>query len=94
MVDADKGGDVTVEFLAEPFGETTARPIVAWTRRRLYLYRFAGALGGVHPEPLATGVGRFRARIVDADVAFEMGHPCRPPVRVLILKDCWLTTVY
>ena len=34
----------------------------------------ARALGGVNPEPLATGVGRFRAGVVDADVAYELGH--------------------
>ena len=34
----------------------------------------AGALGNVNPESLATGVWRHRAGVVDADVAFEMGH--------------------
>jgi hypothetical protein len=32
-------------------------------------FRRAGALSGVHPEPPATGVGRLRAGVVDADVA-------------------------
>ena len=79
MVDADEGWDVPVEFLAEPFSETTASPIPAWAGRRLNLYRLAGALGGVNPEPLATGVCGLRAGVVDADVAFEMGQPRNLP---------------
>jgi len=39
------------------------------------LLRRAGALGGVHPEPSATGLGCLRAGVVDADVACELGQP-------------------
>ena len=40
----------------------------------LNLYRRATALGNVNPEPPATGFGSLRAGVVDADVAFELGH--------------------
>jgi hypothetical protein len=66
MVDADQCGDVPVEFLAQPFSKTSARPVPARTGRRLNLFRRAGALGNVDPESLATGIGRLRARVVDA----------------------------
>ena len=54
--------------------ESTPRPVSAWTWRGLNLHWFAGALGDVHPEPPATGFRRLRTGIVDADVAFELGH--------------------
>jgi hypothetical protein len=71
VVDADEGRGVRREFLAKPFGETRPRPISPRTGRGLNLYRFAGALGNVNPEPYATGFGRLRAGVVDADVAIE-----------------------
>jgi hypothetical protein len=74
VVDADECGDVPVEFLAEPLGETLPSPVPPWTGWRLNLYRRAGALGHEHPEPLATGFGRHSAGVVDADVAVELGH--------------------
>jgi hypothetical protein len=40
----------------------------------------AEPLGGVNSEPLATGIRRLRAGVVDADVAFEMGT-----LRILLL---------
>jgi hypothetical protein len=61
VVDADQGWDVRREFLAKPLGETAPRPVPARTGWRLHLIRRAGTLGGVNPEPLATGVRRLRA---------------------------------
>ena len=43
-------------------------------------FRRAGALSHVHPEPFATGVGRHRAGVVDADVAFELCHSSPIPI--------------
>src|ERR1035437_8692134 len=96
VVDTDEGGGVPVEFLAEPFGKATASPVPAWTGRRLNLFRRAGALGDVHPEPPATGFGRHRAGIVDADVAFEMGHVgCSPAFQVRFgMVSCFGTRIY
>src|ERR1035437_10929476 len=48
VVDADYSGDVSVEFLAEPFGETTPSPVPAWTGWRLNLRRLVGTLGHEH----------------------------------------------
>jgi hypothetical protein len=48
--------------------------VPAWTGRRLNLYRRAGALDRVNPQPPATGFGRHSAGVVDADVAVELGH--------------------
>jgi hypothetical protein len=61
VVDADEGRGVRREFLAKPLGETTASPVPAWAGRRLNLFRCAGALGSVNPEPFASGVGRLPA---------------------------------
>src|ERR1035437_10020130 len=58
----------------EPVGEAASSPIPAWAGRRLNLYRLARGLSNVNPESLATGVRRFRAGVVDADVACEWGH--------------------
>jgi hypothetical protein len=45
--------------------------------------RVAGALGNVNAEPLATGLWRYRAIIVDADVAIERANRRSgiPPIR-------------
>ena len=69
VVDADDGRSIRHEFRAKPLGETTPRPVPAWTGRWLNLFRVAGAPDSVNPEPFATGIGRHRAGIVDADVA-------------------------
>ena len=55
----------------------------------LNLSRRAGALGGVKPEPLATGFRRLGAGVVDADVALEMGQP-----RNLLRAKCPGTSVF
>lgn len=75
VVDADNGGNVPVEFLAEPFSQSTASPPPAWARRRLNLNRFTRAFGHENTNALATGVCGFRAGIVDADVACECWLP-------------------
>lgn len=74
MVDADDGGNLPVEFFAEPFGETSASPVPAWTGRWQNLRRFAGTVGHEYADALARGVGGLRARVVSADVAVEVGH--------------------
>src|ERR1035437_9488453 len=79
VVDADYSGDVSVEFLAEPFGETTPSPVPAWTGWRLNLRRLVGTLGHEHAEPFATGFGRHRAGLVDADVAAKCWFQVQPP---------------
>jgi hypothetical protein len=57
------------------YAETPPRPVPAWAGWRRNLFRRSGALGGVNPEPLATGFGRHRAGVVDADVAAKWGNP-------------------
>src|ERR1035437_281899 len=74
VVDANDGRRVSREFLAKPFSKTTPRPIQPGARWRLNLYRFAGASRPSTSEPIATGVRRLRARVVDADVAFKLCH--------------------
>ena len=44
VVDADDGRSVVGEFVAEPFGNATPRPIPPWTSRGLNGLRVAGAL--------------------------------------------------
>jgi hypothetical protein len=35
VVDADEGWSLVTKLVAEPFGETTARPVPQWAGRRL-----------------------------------------------------------
>lgn len=80
MVDADDGGNVPIEFVAEPFGETSASPVPAWALRWLNLTRFAGALGHVDADALAGRVSGLRAGIVDADIAVKSLLHSRNPL--------------
>ena len=52
VVDANEGGDVAVEFTAEPFSKSTACPIPPWTGWGLNGLRRVGALGKVTRNPL------------------------------------------
>lgn len=54
--------------------KTSPRPVPPRTGRRRNRLRRDGTLGNVNPEPLATGFGRHRAGVVDADIAVEVGH--------------------
>lgn len=54
---------------------TTASLVPAGTGWRLNLSPLAGAPGHEHSEPLATGVRRLRAGVVDADVAAKWNNP-------------------
>jgi hypothetical protein len=49
VVDADQSWDVPVEFLTEPFGNTTPRPVPPRTGRGLNGFRRTGAFGNVNP---------------------------------------------
>lgn len=87
VVDADERGDVPVEFLAEPFGKTTASPIPALAGRCQNLYRLVGALGHEHANAFATGVCGLSAGIVDADVAGELGQFMLPQPRIGLVES-------
>lgn len=81
-------GIVSGEFVAEPLGKTPPRPVPPWAARRLNWFRFAGASGGVNPNPLATEFRRHRAGIVDSDVAFKLRHEGFPRWVSCLSRGC------
>src|ERR1019366_5608897 len=96
VVDTDDGRSLVTKLVAETLGEAASSPVPAWARRRLNLYRRADTLGNIDPEPLATGIRRLRAGVVDADVACELGHiSCSPAFQLRVgMVSCFGTRIY
>lgn len=55
----------------QPFADAPSCPILAWTRRWGHFSRQSGTIREINAQSFQARRGRFRAGIVDADVAIE-----------------------
>jgi hypothetical protein len=95
MVDADDGRNVIGQTLRQPFGQAAPGPVLAGAGWREDLLRLEFGTGFVNPKPFQAGRRRFRAGVVDADMALEgvdgHGFTSDSPVTGFSLKslaDC------
>jgi len=73
VVDADQCRRPLGEPCNQPFGDSSACPLFAWTRGRQDFVRGIHAIGGVDAQTLEARRGRLSVGIVDADVTVEIG---------------------
>ena len=74
MVYPDKGRRSLMEFGCQPLGNPPPGPLLAATGRRADLSWWLCGRGGINAQALQAGGGSCRPRVVDADVALELGH--------------------
>jgi len=74
VVDADERGRAVAKFSREPFGQSPPRPILPRARRRQHLGGRLRRRRRVEAQSLQAAFGSLRARIVDAEVTFKLGH--------------------
>lgn len=71
MVDADQRSDRFGEPFDQPFGESSSRPILPWTRRWRHLDRRFFTAGEIDAQAFQARRGSFSPGVIDADIAIE-----------------------
>lgn len=74
MVDPDERWRPVAKFEAKPLGNPPPGPILAETERWADLSWWLCGRGGINAQAPQAGGGSCRPRVVDADVALELGH--------------------
>ena len=74
MVYPDKGRRPLMEFGGQPLGNPPPGPILAVSGRRADFSWWQCGRGGINAQAPQAGGGSCRPRVVDADVALELGH--------------------
>ena len=76
MVDADQRRRALAEPIDQPFFDTAPGPMLSGRRWREVGHIRSNTLGHIGRQARQTGARRFRARVVNADLAGEPGQKC------------------